>query len=153
MATAAWKNCLACKELVLHKYFLISERGTSHIAHDHNFIYSYKLISECANCEAGTLEIYSHDCFGYHGDEPWDMYWYYLIPKDQMQQLKPHIATCKSPLVATSQCPFREKFTGAVSRLYGGIHSIEAPYHQMEYAILYITINSNGNIQLTTTHS
>jgi len=150
MATVAWKTCLACKERALNEYFLISERGTPHGTYNHNVTYSYKFISECTNCASGVLETYSHDCFGYHGDEPWDMYWYYWLPKDQMQKLKPYITTCKSPLLATSPCPFREKFANVTSKLYSGIPSIENPYNQMKYAELYITIDLNNNIQVTT---
>ncbi len=110
----------------MQPFLNLSETGTSHGAAEHNFTHAYQIMAICEACRHGLLEKYSHDCFQYHGDEDWDMYWWYALDPIALGRLRELLTACPDPLNAACACAPHRSLRDSSERLWGGVqHAVD----------------------------
>ena len=143
------KNCLVCQSVALEPLIHIMARGYPHGHRQHEVSYRYKTAVVCRSCGQGQLESYSHDCWGYHGDEDWDMYWWFLFDVVQTAQLSQLVAQCPTPLAADCACDLHRSLQSSCERLFSSHRSVSRPnLPKPLFASLRLDLSADGVLQV-----
>lgn len=108
-------QCMVCGVAKVDRFAAFGGQGLPHGSPGHENVYAYQEISRGPSCANGQLEVLSHDCWTH--EEPWDMFWWYAIHKDDLQMLlSPKEQYCNLPLSAQCECAWhraiRQQFLG-----------------------------------------
>lgn len=136
--------CSLCGIRGLIQVMWIKLKGTPHGSSDHNVIYSSKILLSCPQCKRGWLQSYSHDCWAYYEDEPWDMYWWFMLEQEDMQRIGTMLEGCPTPLDAQCSCKLHQALRAATERLYGNVRYEETPLRQVPFARLSLIETEEG---------
>jgi len=136
MLSVARTSCLICGSRQLQPFLNLSETGIPHDAAGHNFTHAYHVIAICEACGHGQLEIYSHDCFHYYGDEDWDMYWWYALQPAEVLRLRALLEGCPDRLNAQCSGALHRSLRESSERLWGGIKHAINPEGKISFAWL-----------------
>lgn len=96
--------CNICDSDNLIPLMHIAKTGVPHSSPGHKYTCDSTVLLVCQECQHGQVVKYSHDCWAYHGDEDWDMYWYYDLQPADMKRLETLLAECPHPLDADCSC-------------------------------------------------
>lgn len=140
----ARKQCFHCQEKQMKTLFAVMEQGVPHHHSQHKTIYSYRVFGRCQACGRLQLERYSHDCWGYHGDEDWDMYWWFLFDEASAEQLLEQFDNCTTPLNPNCSCSIHQSLRTASEHLYTGRSSVEYAQDKAEYQQAQVVISEEG---------
>ncbi len=109
--------CLHCHHPTLCPIACIDSEGTPHGSSTHTFVYRYTNLALCTACHALQFECCAHDCWSYHEDEPWDLYWWYnLLPPDAMR-LWAYLMLCRHPFVAQCSCRIHRQLRASINTI------------------------------------
>jgi hypothetical protein len=123
-------NCSICGTRGLIEKMWINREGVPHGSPEHNVSYSTKILLGCPQCKRGWLQSYSHDCWAYHEDEPWDMYWWFMLEQEDMQRLDTLLEECPTPLDPQCSCDLHHALRNETRYLSGNVRHEETPYLQ-----------------------
>lgn len=129
------RACVVCNVERVQPVFVIEREGMPHGSDDHNFVQAHKVLSRCLWCGYAQLEVFSHDCFQHHEDEPWDMWWWYAIPPEDAMRLYELAARCTAPLEVATECALREQLRAACVGLWGGVPAAAATTGRVPYTL------------------
>lgn len=137
------KSCFSCQQQTMSLLFAIAERGVPHEAIFHETIYSYRAIGRCSACGRAQLERHPHDCWGYHGDEDWEMYWWFLFDPAVTQPLLNLINHCPTPLDPYCKCDSHQQIRTASEYLHSPIPHVVYANDQTPFNQVTLSTESN----------
>jgi hypothetical protein len=109
--------CSICGSSELLPIMWIERNGIPHGSDGHHVQYGTTVLQICPQCRRGWLEQYSHDCWAYFGDEPWDMFWWFLLEPEDLQRLIGEMEDCPVPLDPKCSCDLHQTLRSAFERL------------------------------------
>ena len=126
----------------------IRREGVPHGVAEHNVAYTSTNLQSCPQCKRGWLQHFSHDCWHYYEDEPWDMYWWYMLESEDMQRIDTLLERCPTPLDPQCSCDLHCALRDATRNLYGGVkHRETIPLRQkIPFASLSLVETEKGLI-------
>jgi hypothetical protein len=118
-------RCLVCQAGSPESFAALREQGVPHGEKGHNVMHGYACVSLCRACGHGQVETHSHDCWSH--DEPWDMYWWFVLEPAEVARLREVLGPCPARMNPGCACPAHEGLRHSSDRLYGGVRSAESP--------------------------
>lgn len=113
----ARESCPVCGHDGLNGLAMIAETGVTHGRPHHNFTHTYWKTAVCPTCDHAIIEQFSHDCFGYYGDEDWDMFWWYVLAPGDTAVLRQHLAACPASLDGNCDCALHQSLRESCAAL------------------------------------
>lgn len=98
----------------------------------------------CPQCKRGWLQRYSYDDWSDREDEPWDMYWWFLLEQGDMQQLVPLLEECPAPLDPQCNCAIHNSLRTATAYISSRVRSEETPLRQVPFTRLSLSVTEQG---------
>lgn len=111
--------CFTCGHARL-PVIAIALSGVPHHAEDHHFTHEYSHLSACDTCDDGELLTFSHDCFAYYGDDPWNMSWTWHLDRADLGRLRTALADCPDPYDYQCDCATHESLRRSKNLLPDG---------------------------------
>ena len=127
--------CLVCDNKGLAKLLLVKEQGVPHGTPGHDVVHDVTLLLVCQHCKHAILQVYSHDCLPYEGDEDWEMYWWFVLKPDGLAHLRTWLPSCPRPLDPHCSCALHQGLRSAPSLNVGITHSY-TPHRHAPFAWL-----------------
>jgi len=97
----------------------VGQEGVPHGTEGHHYAYESTTLVVCKRCGRSQVESYSHDCWNHYEDEPWDMYWWYLLEAADTTELRQLLAGCARPLDPGCACAAHENMRRSCHDLAG----------------------------------
>ncbi len=120
----AQPTCLTCKQrTALHMLCFLLQEGYPHDHPAHQITHTYATLMYCNACHSAQLEYGSHDCWNHYEDEPWDMYWWYLLTAPDTQHIRRLLQTCPRPLDPHCPCPTHTHLRHSITHLKHPLHA------------------------------
>jgi hypothetical protein len=129
-------DCLVCDGKELEELLRLKERGIPHGAPGHEVVHDVTTLLVCQRCQHAILQVYSHDCWAYEGDEDWEMYWWYVLEPEGLAYLRTWLPSCPQPLDPNCSCALHEGLRAAETSLHAGIRHTYTPHRHAPYARL-----------------
>jgi len=129
-------DCPVCDNKGLEELLRLKERGVPHDTPGHEVVHDATILLVCPNCQRGILQVYSHDCWGYEGDEDWEMYWWYVLEPEGLAQLRTWLPSCPQPLDPQCYCDLHQHLRATTTSLHAGVRHSYSPHPHAPYAQL-----------------
>ncbi|HLV98200.1 MAG TPA: hypothetical protein VKT82_05930 [Ktedonobacterales bacterium] len=128
--------CPVCDGEGLAEVLRLKERGVPHDAPGHAVVHDATILLVCQHCQRGILQVYSHDCWAYEGDEDWEMYWWYVLEPEGLAHLRTWLQSCPQPLDPQCPCALHQDLRASTTSLYAGVPHTYSPHRHAPYARL-----------------